>query len=277
MTFPVDLKRSAVLALGFLLTTSVANAGLVRSMRSAQPIDYVDTVVRSINAYDLQAYWSDSVEELDLASKPEVRVHVGRFYDSRGEERVVTMLQALTWCGNRGCPLRIYSSAGDKLLEARVCEDTSDHALSTDGRVFTACDQSYRIQGDRIARSTPVPVERSKRYWHNGSIVEASYSPDGAVRISYVDPKPDLPAYLRGMTLFEGRFDGSGRLSGTAYTFKSGCVPAPYQVSGTAGPTSMTLAGASPRRDPRSCAVLGYTFNSPNVRLNFIDLAMASR
>jgi hypothetical protein len=133
-------------------------------------------------------------------------------------------------------------------------------------------DPIVRLERDGIARNDPAPAEQNRRYWHNGSIVEASYSADGGVRISYVEPKPDLPATLRGMTLFEGRIARDGRLFGTAYTFKSGCAPAPYQVAGSSGPTGMTLSGASPRRDPYSCAVAGYTFRSPNVRLNFIDL-----
>jgi hypothetical protein len=233
--------------------------------------------VRSINADDVQAYWGDSVEELDLTLKPEVRLHVARIFGPRGEPRVVTMLQALTWCGNRGCPLRIFSGDGERLLETRVCEDTADHALSIDGGAFSACDRSYPIPIQPIARAGVVATEPGQRYWHNGSIVEASYFADGGVRISYVDPKPELPAYLRGMTLFAGRIDGTGRVTGTAYTFKSGCAPAPYDVSGAAGPARITLAGASPRRDPRSCAVTGYTSRSPNVRLTFIDLGQPSR
>jgi hypothetical protein len=155
----------------------------------------------------------------------------------------------------------------------------ADAGLITAMRSSQSLDESdpiARLERDGIARGYPAAAERSRRYWHNGSIVEALYSPDGAVRISYVEPKPEL-ADLRGMTLFEGRTERGGRIFGTAYTFKFGCAPAPYQVSGGAGPTGMTLSGASPRRDPYSCAVAGYTFRSPNVRLNFIDLTLASR
>lgn len=65
-------------------------------------------------------------------------------------------------------------------------------------------------------------------------------------------------------------------MAGTAYTFRKGCPPAPYAVSGgfVAGATiydhdRIILRGASPVREKNGCALVGYTTDSGNAELIF--------
>jgi len=83
---------------------------------------------------------------------------------------------------------------------------------------------------------------------------------DGPHRvISYLHPRPGISA-RRGDIVFQGRKIGN-RYVGTAYTFRQGCRPAPYKVSGILPlQTRIVLHGASPKRS--GCRVVGYTNNS---------------
>ena len=108
---------------------------------------------------------------------------------------------------------------------------------------------------------------------HNGSTVLVD-TRLGEIR--YEEPKAGIrKAVQPGTVLFRGTFARDGRVSGIAYAFKAGCAPAPYAVSGTyplkpsfVSPP-MVLRGPSPKRDPHSCAVIGYSDTSPNARLVF--------
>lgn len=100
---------------------------------------------------------------------------------------------------------------------------------------------------------------------HNGS--QMLLQSNGSERtISYLYPRPGISA-KSGQVLFQGRRVGN-QYVGTAYTFRRGCRPAPYEVSGRLGSeTRIVLHGASPRRS--GCRVIGYTNRSGNSRLVF--------
>jgi hypothetical protein len=74
----------------------------------------------------------------------------------------------------------------------------------------------------------------------------------------------------QGTLLFQGKRNGD-RYSGTAYTFKAGCAPAPYTVSGTkiAARDEIVMSGAAPRRNPNSCDVIGQADRSGHAKLVF--------
>lgn len=100
---------------------------------------------------------------------------------------------------------------------------------------------------------------------HNGS--EMLLQANGSERtISYFRPRHGISAQP-GQILFQGRRT-SDSYQGTAYTFRSGCRPAPYQVSGYLNSeTRIELSGAAPQRD--GCQVIGYSNRSGNARLVF--------
>ena len=280
ITSPRYLKRVLLAMLGLCLFVAPATASLTSSVRTGQPVDYVGTDIRSENSRDLQTYWKDHTDLIDWRGPRGVSILSRRVRGARDQELLITMLNAPGICGIRECPVRIYDGSDELVFETSACNQSSFHALVLDSDLFVACGVEHRIgQGigqGRPGRATAASVASTRRFWHNGSIVEVSLGADNSIRIRYVEPRQDLPSDMHGLVMFEGRIN-RGHLTGTAYTFKTGCAPAPYQVDGLFGPANIVLAGASPARDPHSCAVTGYTSRSPNARLNFVDLTMANR
>ncbi|MDO9057891.1 MAG: hypothetical protein Q7U92_02560 [Bradyrhizobium sp.] len=270
--------------LGLCFFVAPATAGFISSLRTGQPVDYVDTEIRHENSRDLQTYWKDHTDLIDWRGRRGVSILSRRVRGAQDRELMITMLDAPGICGIRECPVRIHDGSDQLVFETSACNQSSLHALVLDSDIFIACGVEHRIgqgigQGighGRSGRATAASAVSTRRFWHNGSIVEASLSADNSVRIRYVEPRHGLPSDMQGLVMFEGRIN-RGHLTGTAYTFKTGCAPAPYQVDGLFGPANIVLAGASPARDPHSCAVTGYTSRSPNARLNFVDLTMANR
>lgn len=271
------LKRVAFAVLALWVFVAPGDASMSDAIRTLEQVDYVETQVYSEGANDLQTYWKDQVELLDWNSLRGVTVSNRRFSGPQGQELLITMLDAEGVCGIRECPVRIFTASGDLVMETSACDQTSFHQLSPDRSVFIACGAEHRIEQHRSVRDTYASPVSTKRFWHNGSIVEASFGSDSSVKIRYVEPRDGLPSYMRGLVLFDGRMDRKGGLTGTAYTFKAGCLPAPYSVNGVFRATNIALAGASPARDPHSCLVTGYTYRSPNAKLSFVDLTMANR
>ncbi|MBU1175863.1 MAG: hypothetical protein KKH72_10725 [Alphaproteobacteria bacterium] len=91
--------------------------------------------------------------------------------------------------------------------------------------------------------------------------------------IYYVTPKSSMQATVsNGTVLFRGapwEMQPGAPLSGTAYTFRKGCQPAPYAVTGLVEADRIVLRGNSPIREKGGCAILGYTSDSPNAVLVF--------
>lgn len=84
---------------------------------------------------------------------------------------------------------------------------------------------------------------------HNGSSVSIDHCSD---TIRYVRPRSGMrrQGARNGTILFSGAgLGGNGRVSGVAYTFKSGCGPSGYRVSGRWGRGGgLTLVGNAPVR-----------------------------
>ncbi len=104
---------------------------------------------------------------------------------------------------------------------------------------------------------------------HNGSVV---FHHENVHVIVYSMPKPEIAGTIKPDTvLFRGWHVPGEWFSGVAYTFKKGCDPAPYLVSGHYQRSlKLTLSGKAPVRD--GCKVVGYSASSPNAKLVF-DLA----
>ncbi len=119
-----------------------AHAGLV-----APKTMYLDeTVIRSPADPAFAAYWSDEANVIatDRSRMPVVRT--GYFTDADGRRLVVTMIDAFPLCNISGCPVRIQTEQGEKLLDrVYACDLAEDHHLSADGRIFIACDDKFPI------------------------------------------------------------------------------------------------------------------------------------
>lgn len=106
-------------------------------------------------------------------------------------------------------------------------------------------------------------------YEHNGSVINWFVVNDEATA-TYATPKPSLLAsgIEEGNVVFKGVEEGN-RISGTAYTYRKGCSPAPYEVVGYFSGDDIVLSGPSPVRAKGSCDVIRYTLDSPNAKLVF--------
>lgn len=101
---------------------------------------------------------------------------------------------------------------------------------------------------------------------HNGSLM---FNHQKQHIIVYSEPKPAIAGSIKPDTvLVRGWAVPNEWFSGIAYTFKKGCEPAPYRVSGhlNGGP-NLTLQGKAPIRE--GCDVVGYSDKSPNAKLTF--------
>ncbi|UHS59194.1 hypothetical protein [Agrobacterium vaccinii] len=103
---------------------------------------------------------------------------------------------------------------------------------------------------------------------HNGSVM---FNHQRQHIIVYAQPKPSLNASIKeGTVLVRGWEVPNEWFSGVAYTYKKGCDPAPYFVSGHYQGIKLVLSGKAPVRE--GCLVVGYSEKSPNAKLVF-DLA----
>jgi hypothetical protein len=118
-------------------------------------------------------------------------------------------------------------------------------------------------------------VDMRSLFDHNGSDVRIAPS---SGTIIYESPKKGIAGTVKsGMLLFKADtpwdpYDDNAPVKGTAYVFKKGCEPAPYQVSGhQQGWHTLVLKGAAPVREKNGCRVIGYKMNS-NATLKFVSL-----
>lgn len=117
-------------------------------------------------------------------------------------------------------------------------------------------------------------VDMRSLFDHNGSDVRID---PGAGTIVYEKPKTKIAGTVKaGMLLFKASapwdpYDDSATIKGTAYVFKKGCEPAPYEVAGRQeGWHTLVLKGAAPVRAKNGCAVVGYKMNG-NATLKFVS------
>jgi hypothetical protein len=122
-------------------------------------------------------------------------------------------------------------------------------------QALAAITKSAPAQPGGAAENRGPPEERTV-LGHNGSTV-AMVKRGHQVEMRYSGVRPGL-SVTEGTLLFRGTVTDRGRLEGTAYTFKSGCTPADYKVSGQQTNRQIVLMGPAPVRDPHSCDILRY-------------------
>ncbi|WP_158810431.1 hypothetical protein [Beijerinckia sp. L45] len=142
---------------------------------------------------------------------------------------------------------------------------STSSAVTSDGRTPLA-----PITNLNLAKGT-LNGEQGTSFEHNGSTVLVF---EKAGVVLYETPKPQIADTIKpGDLLFSGHISAKGITRGTAYTFKKGCNPAPYAVTGRynfegfGGRNELVLSGAAPVPDKASCAIKGYSTASPNAHL----------
>lgn len=192
----------------------------------------------------IQGTYGVKVEDIARASKLWVTVG-GRNCGQKGEFVTATQISCerdLTWDANT-----------QKLDFAPLSQ-----AYFSDER--TRASHISSVLGDKPGFYQPAT--------HNGSEMRLIQWDDGQVTITYIAPRPDLHI-AEGTVLFRGVVKGK-RYTGTAYTFKDGCEPTPYAVTGERNDKKETiiLTGPAPIRTS-SCDVEGASTQSKNAKLVF--------
>ena len=132
--------------------------------------------------------------------------------------------------------------------------------------------------GDRVPAVAKVAAKVSatavgvlgEPFTHNGSGMTIDVH-SGV--IAYAEPKSAIRRSIpKGAILFRGDMSNPRRVHGTAFTFRYGCEPAAYEVTGAFADgyaSTLTLRGNAPIRAASGCAITGYSPSSPNSRLVF--------
>jgi hypothetical protein len=221
------------------------------------------TELESPKEYVFQEYWSDKTGEINWKTPISKRGMIYNWPLPSADGRSLFLTTLLSWsgtaCGSR-CPVRVFTAQHKRIMDILACSDRTQHGVSVDHRSFVACGESFPIPqvDDRTAIMENAPLDsnaeayvevvrrrRSKpanaqepihvdSAYHNNSEMLVSEWKDGTVEITYDHPRLGL-AVAQGTILFRGARDGA-RYSGTAYTFKAGCPPAPYAVMGVKDP-----------------------------------------
>ena len=119
------------------------------------------------------------------------------------------------------------------------------------------------------ARDDNAPEEKTF-LGHNGSTVEMTKR-GHQITMRYSSVRPGLSAQ-EGSLLFRGIVSDNNSIQGTAYTFRRGCAPAGYAVTGRQTNRKIVLHGEAPVRDRSGCEIVGYDGNGPSATLEF-DIA----
>ncbi len=95
------------------------------------------------------AFWSDLGDDLMREPSPPAyrSIYVGHFVDAEDRKLVATTLHDPAECGLQVCPIRIYTEAGERLLDSIACSEPAAHRISTDRRHLIACGQALKIPG----------------------------------------------------------------------------------------------------------------------------------
>src|SRR3984957_16155126 len=94
-----------------------------------------------------EAYWSNQSPNIIWDASPRLHrsISVGHFMDAGGRKLIVTTIYDPGECGMKVCPIRIFTEAGDMLLDTIACNVNEFHRISSDRRYLIACGQAMRI------------------------------------------------------------------------------------------------------------------------------------
>jgi hypothetical protein len=255
----------------WIVTSSLAASSSHAGSNLSEKLNYSSTTLQNPQDPDFVRFWNDELNLVDWQGRRGVTLYGRYFFNADGRRLFITMLSAAGLCGIRECPVRIFTELGQQVLEVSACDQADFHEIAADQLSFVACGIAHAIP--QAGPRGSFEASDVRQFSHNGSVIRASFYKEGRVRMEYDELRKGMPANLRGAILFQGSIDKRGNLVGTAYTFKSGCNPAPYVVEGRLDRKGiLLLAGEAPVRDARSCDILGFTARSTNARLTFLDI-----
>lgn len=129
-----------------------------------------------------------------------------------------------------------------------------------------------------LSHSAPALAADATLWNHNGSVMLLLLDGED-LSIYYDRPKAGLDriGIGEGTLLFEGTEQPGGFIEGYARTFRKGCPPAEYTVSGTRydDDVSFELRGAAPVRASGACEVVDYSGTGSNAKLVFRFIGLA--
>jgi hypothetical protein len=270
-----------------------------RSQLQLEKIPYdAGAELDSPKSAQFQEYWGDKISRINWKAPISKRGMIYNWPLPSADGRLLTLTMLESAPGgvcNPLCPVRVFTAKHTKIMDILACDDRTRHGVSIDHRSFIACGEVFPIpQVDELAAirenapgdsdpdayvevvrrartqpaNAPKPVFVDSAF-HNRSQMLVSEWKDGTVEITYDGPRPGLPV-AQGTLLFRGARDGA-RYSGTAYTFKAGCQPAAYPVTGMRDQKRelLILTGPAPHRDPHSCEVVRQSVQSGHAKLVF--------
>ena len=146
-----------------------------------------------------------------------------------------------------------FTDRGQAMEVDALCEYAADGLPAA----YT-CDKQVVVLREGGAAKPEPTASGSKTWMHNGSVMRLDASGE-ARKFFYEKPRSGIAknGASQGTLLFEGRREAN-RYVGTAYIFKAGCDPAPYEVSGdvASDQRSVVMTGDAPRLDA-TCKVIG--------------------
>lgn len=170
----------------------------------------------------------------------------------------------------KGFCFPIYRYYKEQYTLWKTCDD-GNNLVFADATLDWAVPHDFGVDTHKPAVPVPNNLEGAD-FSHNDSIM---YVNTALGVISYKMPKRSIAKTVRqGDVMFQGKpweNQPNARIEGTAFTFKKGCEPAPYRVTGnvTFDGQGIVLEGAAPVRDKKSCAIKGYSRTSGNAHLEF--------
>lgn len=235
-----------------------------------QEIDRDDPIV--------ERYYPDAIDIRDLGGTRKARVHIATLDHPMGP-LTLTMWIGQEYCGINNCQIYIWDADANRLGGANTCDIAELNTIDPSHQFIRLCSDTARAVEDMLWNYDPPSARNSAPIWqhddiiyvnHNGSVMAVSAS-EGTIRYHRV--RDALRGSIAdGTILFQGQpWQPGGPFSGTAYTFRKGCDPAPYAVTASyQGSTEvLTLKGDAPVRPQGSCTVTGYTADSGNAVLEF--------
>lgn len=264
------------LILTFVTHAILIAAAVAMSVAGSRADDYFTPLTHRegpVTQADIDTYWQDFPDLLNGNAS----VATAQMTTTDGRGLAVSMLRDSTHCTLNDCLVRIYED-GQRIAEHPACRDIGHYAISKDGDYIRVCGMTYAIADWRDVQ--PRRARNTIPYWqglsddsamnHNGSSMRVLPAQG---KIIYIQPRAGMGNSIKsGQVLFEGRPWTPGEaFSGTAYTFRKGCSPAPYRVEAfyEGANETLTLRGAAPVREKSGCKVTGYSLESSNAALAF--------